>query len=106
MTRNHTVGRFDERWRLDGSDRSLTSRGRWTLTVDYAVPGDTTSRTNTYTGGPRSPCPRPARASSSTNIGRVNLNWDESEVLAVSGRQDMLRDFEGAIAVACAAFAR
>ena len=50
MTRNHTVGTFDERWRLEGSDVVLTSRGRWTLTVDYAVPGVVTSRTNTYTG--------------------------------------------------------
>src|SRR4051812_2544084 len=49
-TRNHIVGTFDERWRLEGSDIVLTSRGRWTETVDFAVPGDVASRTITDTG--------------------------------------------------------
>ena len=104
VTRNHTVGTFDERWRLAGSDVVLTSRGRWTLTVDYAVPGDVTSRTNTYTGNTLT-VSAPGEGVIFQNIGRTKLNWDESEVLAVSGHQDMLFDFEGAIAAACAAFA-
>jgi|1186.fasta_scaffold13044_2 hypothetical protein len=105
VIRNHTVGTFDERWRLAGSDVVLTSRGRWSLTVDYAVPGDVTSRTNTYTGGQLT-VSAPGEGVIFQNTGRVRLNWDESEVLSVSGHQDMMEDFEGSIAAACAAFAR
>ena len=104
VTRNHTIGTFDERWRLEGSDTILTARGRWTLTVDYAIPGDVTSRTNTYTGGTLA-VSAPGEGIIFQNTGRVRLNWDESEVLASSGPQDMM-DFDAAIAAACAAFAR
>ena len=72
--------------------------------MDYAIPGDVTSRTNTYTGGTLT-VSAPGEGIIFQNTGRVRLNWDESEVLASSGPQDMM-DFDAAIAAACAAFAR
>src|SRR6186713_1249991 len=43
VTRNHVVGTFDEQWRLDRTGGPvLTSRGRWTETVTFAIPGDPT----------------------------------------------------------------
>ncbi len=102
-TRNHTIGTFDERWRIDGSDTVLTSRGRWTETVDFAVPGDITSRTITDTGNTLT-VSAPGEGIIFQDIGRVKVNWDGSELLAVSGHQDIW-DFEGSIAAACAAFA-
>jgi hypothetical protein len=104
VIRNHLVGTFDEQWRLEGTTGPiLTSRGRWTVSVDYAVPGVVESRTNTYTGTTLA-IRAPGHGVIFQNTGRVRLNWDESEILAISGPQAFVEDFDGAIAAACAAF--
>jgi hypothetical protein len=104
VMRNHLVGTFDETWRLEGTTGPLlTARGRWTLSVDYAVPGVVESRTNTYTGTTLA-VRAPGHGVIFQNTGRVRLNWDESEILAISGPQASAEDFGGAIAAACAAF--
>jgi hypothetical protein len=102
-TRNHVVGTFDERWRLAGSETVLTSRGRWTQTVDFAVPGDVTTRTYTDTGNTFT-VSAPGEGIIFQNVGRTQVNWDESELLAASGQHDIW-DFDASIAAACAAFA-
>src|SRR4051794_19871882 len=102
--RNHIVGAFDEHWRLEGSDTVLTSRGRWTQAVDFAVPGDVTTRTITDTGNTFT-VSAPGEGVIFQNVGRTKVNWDETELLAASGQHDIW-DFEASIAAACAAFAR
>ena len=101
VLRNHQVGTFDERWTLEGSDGpGLTSRGRWSVMVEYAIPGDTTSRTTAYTGMQLA-VSAPGVGVIFQNNGRVLLNWNESEILAISGQQAFYEDFDGAIAAAC-----
>jgi hypothetical protein len=105
VTRNHTVGTFDEQWRLDGSDGPLlTSRGRWTETVAFPIPGDVTSRTITDTGTTLA-VSAPGQGVIFQNTGRARSNWDGSEILALAGPQAMIEDFDGAIGAVCAAFA-
>lgn len=50
VIRTHIVGTFDETWRLEGSPIVLTSRGRWSETFRYSVPGDITTRTHELHG--------------------------------------------------------
>ena len=95
------VGTFDELWTLDGaSEPALTSKGRWTQRVDYAVPGVPESRTIVYTGATLA-VSAPGQGVIFQNTGRTEMNWDESEVVAISGPHAY--DFDGAIAAACAA---
>jgi hypothetical protein len=104
VIRNHQVGSFDEEWRLEGTTGPvLRSRGRWTVSVDYAEPGVVESRTNTYTGTTLA-LSAPGQGLIFHTTGRLRLNWDESEVLAVSGPQDFLGDLDGVIEAACTAF--
>ena len=104
VTRNHLVGTFDERWRLDGTTGPLLrSRGRWSETQDYAVPGDTASRTITDTGSTLA-VSAPGQGVIFANTGRAVFSWDGSDVLALAGPQAMIRDFDGAMAAVCAAF--
>jgi hypothetical protein len=101
VLRNHQVGTFDERWTLEGSEGAgLTSRGRWVVDVVYAIPGEPESRTNAYTGMQLA-VSAPGVGVIFQNNGRVLTNWDESEVLAISGQQSFYEDFDGAIAAAC-----
>jgi hypothetical protein len=101
VLRNHTVGTFDERWTLEGSGGpGLVSRGRWSLMVDYAIPGVVQSRINTYSGMTLT-VSAPGMGVIFQDNGRTVLNWDESEILAVHGHQAFGEDFEGAIAAAC-----
>ena len=67
------------------------------------MPGDVTSRTITDTGNTLT-VSAPGEGVIFQDVGRVRVNWDGSELLAVSGHQDIW-DFEGSIAAACAAFA-
>ena len=79
------VGTFDELWTLDGaSEPALTSKGRWTQRVDYAVPGVRESRTIVYTGATLA-VSAPGQGVIFQNTGRTEMNWDESEVVAISG---------------------
>ena len=104
VTRNHLVGTFDERWRLEGTTGPLLrSRGRWSETVDYAIPGDITSATITDTGTTLA-LSAPGQGVIFANTGRAVFSWDGNDVLALAGPQAMLRDFDGAIAAVCAAF--
>ena len=104
VTRTHVIGTFDEHWRLDGSDGPfLTSRGRWTETFTYAIPGDVTSRTPVFTGTTLA-VSAPGQGVIFQNTGRVVYNWDESDVVATAGPQAMIEDFDGAIEAVCAAF--
>ena len=104
VTRTHLVGTFDELWRLDGTTGpALTSRGRWTETFTYPIPGDVTSRTFTDTGTTLA-VSAPGQGVIFQNTGRVVFNSDGSEILALAGHQAMIEDFDGAIAAACTAF--
>ena len=104
VLRNHKVVTFDEQWRLDGtSGPLLRSRGRFTETLDYAIPGDETSATITDTGTTLA-VSAPGEGVIFANTGRAVFNWDGSEILALSGPQAMIRDFGGAMAAVCAAF--
>jgi hypothetical protein len=100
---NHFVVTFDEAWRLDGTTGPvLRSKGRVNTMIDYAVPGDPESRT-IRSGGASLTVSAPGEGVIFENTGRVVTNWDESEVLSISGQQDFYEDFDGAIAAACAA---
>jgi hypothetical protein len=104
VTRDHVVGTFDEHWRLDGSDGPvLTSRGRWTETVTFPIPGDVQSRTITDTGTTLA-VSAAGQGVIFQNTGRVVMNWDQSEILALAGPQAMVEDFDGTIEAVCAAF--
>lgn len=101
VIRNHQVGTFDERWTLEGSDGpGLTSRGRWSVMVEYAIPGVPESRTTAYSGM-QLEVSAPGVGVIFQNNGRVVTNWDESEILAIHGHQAFFEDFDGAIAAAC-----
>ena len=101
--RNHLVGTFDETWRLEGTTGPLlTARGRWAVSINFAEPGVVESRITTFTGGQLA-VSAPGVGLIFQNTGRVRLNWDESEVLAMSGPQ-AFEDFDAAIAAACDAF--
>ena len=100
VIRNHMVGTFDEVWSLEGSDGTLNTRGRWSASVDYAVPGDVTSRINTYSGQQVTAWVRGGGVIFQ-NTGHVVANWDESELLSIHGPQDFYEDFDAAIAAAC-----
>jgi hypothetical protein len=105
VIRNHLVGTFDEIWRLQGTTGPLlTTRGRWTETIAYAEPGRLESRTITDTGTTLA-VSAPGIGVIFQGTGRVRMNWDGSEILAISGPQAFVEDFDGAIAAACAAFA-
>jgi len=98
---NMLVGTFDELWTLDGTtEPALTSKGRWTQRVDYAVPGVPESRTNVYTGITLA-VSAPGEGVIFQNTGRTEMNWDESEVVSINGPHAY--DFDGAIDAACAA---
>ena len=105
VIRNHLVGTFDEEWRLAGTTGPvLRSRGRWTVDFDYAEPGVTESRTVTRTGTTLA-VSAPGEGVIFQATGRVQLNWDQSEILASTGpARDFNEDFEGAIEAACEAF--
>ncbi|MBA2381045.1 MAG: hypothetical protein H0V73_02955 [Chloroflexi bacterium] len=101
VLRNHTIGTFDETWRLAGmSGPVLTSRGRWSLVVTYAEPGVVESRTIAYSGAQLT-LSAPGEGVIFQNTGHIVTNWDESEVLAVHGP---FIDFDAGIAAACDAF--
>ena len=70
--------------------------------VDYAVPGDPQSRTIRSAGAGLT-VSAPGEGVIFQNTGRVVTNWDESEVLSISGHQAFWDNFDGAIAAACAA---
>jgi hypothetical protein len=104
VVRNHLVGTFDEVWRLEGTvSPLLRSRGRWTETLAYAIPGDTTSRTIVDNGSTLA-VSAPGDGVIFANTGHAVFNWDGGEVLALAGPQAMIRDFDGAMAAVCAAF--
>ena len=104
VTRTHIVGTFDERWRLEGtSGPILTSRGRWTETVAYGIPGDPATRTVTDTGTTLA-VSAPGQGVIFHATGRVVFDA-EGEIVALSGPQAMIRDFDGAIDAVCDAFA-
>ena len=103
VIRNHLVGTFDEQWRLEGTTGPvLTARGRWAVSSNYAQPGVIESRITTFSGGQLA-VSAPGVGLIFQNTGRVRLNWDDSEVLAMSGPQ-AFEDFDAAIGAACDAF--
>lgn len=98
-----SVVTFDEQWWIEGSGGPiLTSRGRSNTMVDYAVPGDPQSRTFRSAGAGLT-VSAPDEGVIFQNTGRVVTNWDESDVLSISGHQDLWDNFDGAIAAACSA---
>jgi hypothetical protein len=104
VTRTHIVGSFDEQWRLEGtSGPTLTSRGRWSEGIRYAVPGDPTSRTITDTGITVA-VSAPSEGVIFHTTGRVVFDAD-GNVASLAGPQAFMRDFEGAIQAVCEAFA-
>lgn len=102
VIRTHIVGTFDETWRLEGSPIVLTSRGRWSETFRYAVPGDTTTRTHELHGVTLK-VSAPGLGVIAHDVGVVKLNWDGSELLALHGPHDFF-DFDAALVPVCKAF--
>jgi hypothetical protein len=100
VIRTHVVGRFDETWRLEGSPTVLTSRGRWSETWHYPVPGDATTRSHQIHGATLM-ISAPGVGLVNHNAGLVRLDLDDSVLIALRGKHTF---FETGEADVCEAF--
>ena len=98
--RSKVYGRFDERWRLEGSDGpGLEVHGRWNEDRLWGTPGDVSTRTITVTGNEVwATAPGRGVVFQNAGITRLDPNFD---VVGQAGPHDFYTDFEGALAAAC-----